>query len=110
MYSFYSFSLFANEHSLLDGIFVEGSFQRYITVAGLEDYTIPKPGWRATCGYEFFRDRPHRLQLGIKSGHSVIAGSNPLVRTLDIIPLAVSASYSYTPPPRIQECISKLYR
>jgi len=82
-----------------NGFFIEGAFQRYIAVSGLEEYTIPKPGWRGCLGYDFFHNKPHSFQISLKTGHSVVAGSNPIVRTLDITPISLGIAYSFTPPP-----------
>ena len=83
-----------------DNIFLEGSIQRYLAVYGLEDYTQPKPGWNITLGFDFFRGFSHSTQLMISTGHNVVAGSNPLVRMLDILPLTGAISYSFSPKHR----------
>ncbi len=71
----------------VNNIFIESCIQRYIAIYGLEDYAMPKPGWSASVGYDFFRGHSHSGIFSINTGHNVVAGSNPLVRMLDIWPL-----------------------
>lgn len=90
----------------LNNLFIEGNIQRYIAIAGLEDYTMPKPGWNTSIGYDFFRGYSHSGQLAISIGHNVVAGSNPLVRMLDIWPLTFGLGYSYSPNHRNWQWLS----
>lgn len=82
-----------------DGLFVSADIQRYLIMGGLEDYTVPKPGWSAAAGWTFPLGRKNDISAFIQSGHRVISGENPLVRTLDIIPLQIGAEWSFSPVP-----------
>ena len=68
-------------------------------MGGLEDYTVPKPGWNAAAGWTFPIGQKHDISAFIQSGHHVISGENPLVRTLDIVPLQIGAEWSFSPVP-----------
>ena len=82
-----------------DGLFVSADIQRYLIVGGLEDYTVPKPGWNAAAGWTFPLGQKHDISAFIQSGHHLISGENPLVRTLDIVPLQIGAEWSFSPVP-----------
>lgn len=81
--------------------FVAGSLQTFIAVPRLKDYTSPKPGYRFAGGYTFLRTKNpigrHSLPLYFETGHSVISGTNPLVRIFDLVPLTVHLAYEYSP-------------
>ncbi|MGP1521554.1 MAG: OmpA family protein [Treponema sp.] len=77
--------------------FVYGSFQTFMAVATLKDYTQPKPGWRLSSGYTFFHQKKHSVPLYFETGHSVVSGINPLVRTFDIFPLMMNIGYEWSP-------------
>lgn len=53
-----SFNIFCNDENpkilSFNNIFLDGAVQRYIAVQELQDYTMPKPGWIASLGYDFF--------------------------------------------------------
>lgn len=66
-------------------------------MGGLEDYTVPKPGWSAAVGWTFPLGRKNDISAFIQSGHRVVSGENPLVRTLDIIPLQLGAEWAFSP-------------
>ena len=68
-------------------------------MGGLEDYTVPKPGWNGAAGWTFPLGQKHDISAFIQSGHHVISGENPLVRTLDIVPLQIGAEWSFSPVP-----------
>ncbi|MBD5438192.1 MAG: hypothetical protein HDR37_06460 [Treponema sp.] len=68
-------------------------------MGSLEDYTVPKPGWNAAAGWTFPLGRKNDISVFIQSGHHLISGENPLVRTLDIIPLQIAAEWSFSPVP-----------
>lgn len=77
--------------------FAAGTIQTFMAVPVLKDFAIPKPGYRLSAGYTFLHEKKHSLPLYIETGHSVISGTNPLVRTFDIFPLTVNLSYEYSP-------------
>ena len=77
--------------------FVSGGFQTFIPVSVLKEYTQAKPGYRAALGYTFFRSGKHTLPVYLETGHSVILGTNPLVRSFDAFPITVNAAYEYFP-------------
>ena len=77
--------------------FISGSLQTFIPVSLLKDYTEAKPGYRAALGYTFFRSKKHTLPVYLETGHSVILGVNPLVRSLDAVPITINAAYEYYP-------------
>lgn len=85
------------EKSILDNFFLSASLQTFIAVSKLKDYTQPKPGWRASFGYTFFHQKKHSMPLFVDAGHSVVSGTNPLVRTFDIFPIMVGIGYEWTP-------------
>lgn len=89
-----------------NNIFLDGAVQRYIAVQELQDYTMPKPGWIASLGYDFFLSYSHSIQFMISSGHNVISGTNPLVRMLDIYPLSMGLGYSFSPNHRNWQWLS----
>ena len=89
-----------------DNIFFEGTFQRYIAVLGLEDYTMPKPGWNLGLGFDFFRGYSHSFQILFNTGYNVVSGSNPLIRMLDILPITGGLSYSFSPKHRCWQWLS----
>lgn len=68
-------------------------------MGGLENYTVPKPGWNAAVGWTFPLGRKNDISAFVQSGHHLISGENPLVRTLDIIPLQIGAEWSFSPVP-----------
>ena len=65
-------------------------------MAGLQDYTIPKPGWSLKAGYTWDFSRKHHASVLFQTGHRVVSGENPLVRTLDIYPFSLSGEYSFS--------------
>ena len=71
--------------------------QTFIPVSLLKEYTQAKPGYRAAIGYTFFRSGKHTLPVYLETGHSVILGTNPLVRSFDAFPITVNAAYEYFP-------------
>ena len=77
--------------------FVSGGLQTFIPVSLLKEYTQAKPGYRAALGYTFFRSGKHTLPVYLETGHSVILGTNPLVRSFDAFPITVNAAYEYFP-------------
>ena len=77
--------------------FVSGGLQTFIPVSLLKEYTQAKPGYRAAIGYTFFRSGKHTLPVYLETGHSVILGTNPLVRSFDAFPITVNAAYEYFP-------------
>jgi len=77
--------------------FVSGGLQTFIPVSLLKEYTEAKPGYRATLGYTFFRSGKHTMPVYLETGHSVILGTNPLVRSFDAFPITVNAAYEYFP-------------
>jgi len=79
--------------------FVSGGLQTFIPVSLLKEYTDTKPGYRAALGYTFFRSGKHTMPLYVEAGHSVILGTNPLVRSFDAFPITVHAAYEYFPIP-----------
>lgn len=96
-----SFNIFCKDENpkilSFNNIFLDGAVQRYIAIQELQDYTMPKPGWVASLGYDFFLSYSHSIQFMISSGHNVISGSNPLVRMLDIYPLSMGLGYAFSP-------------
>ena len=76
--------------------FAEGEFHKYLLLAGLQDYTIPKPGWSLKAGYTWDFSRKHHASVLFQTGHRVVSGENPLVRTLDIYPFSLSGEYSFS--------------
>ena len=78
-------------------LFVSGGLQTFIPVSLLKDYTQPKPGYRLALGYTFFRSKKHTMPVYLETGHSVILGVNPLVRSFDTFPITVNAAYEYFP-------------
>lgn len=78
-------------------IFVSGSLQTFIAVPVKKDFALPKPGYSLSAGYTFFHEKKHSMPLYLETGHRVISGTNPLVRTLDIFPLTINLSYEYSP-------------
>ena len=105
-----SFKIFCNDENpkilSFNNIFLDGAVQRYIAVQELQDYTMPKPGWIASLGYDFFLSYSHSIQFMISSGHNVISGANPLVRMLDIYPLSMGLGYSFSPNHRNWQWLS----
>ena len=77
--------------------FISGGFQTFIPVSVLKEYTQAKPGYRAALGYTFFRSGKHTMPVYLETGHSVILGTNPLVRSFDAFPITVNAAYEYFP-------------
>ena len=77
--------------------FVSGGLQTFIPVSLLKEYTQAKPGYRAAFGYTFFRSGRHTMPVYLETGHSVILGTNPLVRSFDAVPVTVNAAYEYFP-------------
>ena len=77
--------------------FVSGGFQTFIPVSLLKEYTEAKPGYRIALGYTFFRSGKHTLPVYLETGHSVILGTNPLIRSFDAFPITVNAAYEYFP-------------
>ena len=77
--------------------FISGGFQTFIPVSVLKEYTEAKPGYRAALGYTFFRSGKHTMPVYLETGHSVILGRNPLVRSFDAFPITVNAAYEYFP-------------
>ena len=77
--------------------FIGGGVQTFLAISKLKDYTLPKPGWRGALGYTFLHDKKHSIPLYFEIGHSVVSGTNPLVRTFDIYPILISAGYEYSP-------------
>ena len=77
--------------------FVAGGFQTFIPVSLLKEYTQAKPGYRAAFGCTFFRSGKHTMPVYLETGHSVILGTNPLVRSFDAFPITVNAAYEYFP-------------
>lgn len=89
----------AAARDIRDGLFISADIQRYIAVSGLQDYTVPKPGWSAACGWTFPLGQYNELSPFFQSGHRVISGENPLVRTLDIVPFQLGAEWTFAPKP-----------
>jgi len=77
--------------------FISSSLQTFIAVSKLKDYTLPKPGWRASLGYTFLHEKKHSIPLSFEIGHSVVSGTNPLVRTFDVYPILLNVAYEYSP-------------
>lgn len=105
-----SFKIFCNDENpkilSFNNIFLDGAVQRYLAIQELQDYTMPKPGWVASLGYDFFLSYSHSIQFMISSGHNVISGANPLVRMLDIYPLSMGLGYSFSPNHRNWQWLS----
>lgn len=78
-------------------LFASAGFQTFIPISLLKDYTKPKPGYRAAFGYTFFRSKQHTMPVYLETGHSVILGTNPLVRSFDAVPITVNTAYDYFP-------------
>ena len=78
-------------------IFTSAGFQTFIPGSLLKDYTKPKPGYRIALGYTFFRSKQHTLPVYLETGHGVILGTNPLVRSFDAVPITINAAYEYFP-------------
>ena len=78
-------------------LFVSAGYQTFIPVSLLKEYTQAKPGYRVSFGYTFFRSKKHTLPVYLETGHSVILGTNPLVRSFDAVPVTVNAAYEYFP-------------
>ena len=78
-------------------IFTSAGFQTFIPGSLLKDYTKPKPGYRIALGYTFFRSKQHTMPVYLETGHGVILGTNPLVRSFDAVPITINAAYEYFP-------------
>ena len=78
------------------GIFADLGIHSYIPI-GIHEYAFPKIGFRAGLGYHFFNDYNHSVLFAVNSGWTFISGTNPLVRTLDLIPLGFFAEYNFSP-------------
>jgi len=86
-----------NKNAFTSDFFVCPSIQTFIAVAQLKDFTQAKPGWRFSSGYTFFHQKKHSLPLYFETGHSVVSGVNPLIRTFDIFPLMMNIGYEWSP-------------
>lgn len=80
-----------------NGLFVDLGTHFYIPVADIWDYASPKVGFRTGIGYHFFEDYKNSFLISANSGWSFISGTNPLVRTLDLVPLSFFAEYNFSP-------------
>lgn len=78
------------------GIFADLGVHSYIPI-GIHEYAFPKMGFRAGAGYHFFNDYNHSVLFAVNSGWTFISGTNPLVRTLDLVPLGFFAEYNFSP-------------
>lgn len=78
------------------GIFADLGVHSYIPI-GIHEYAFPKAGFRAGLGYHFFNDYNHSVLFAVNSGWTFISGTNPLVRTLDLVPLGFFAEYNFSP-------------
>ena len=78
------------------GIFADLGVHSYIPI-GIHEYAFPKAGFRAGAGYHFFNDYNHSVLFAVNSGWTFISGTNPLVRTLDLVPLGFFAEYNFSP-------------
>ena len=80
-----------------DGFFADLGVHSYIPVGGIHEYAFPKAGFRAGLGYHLFNDYNHSVLFAVNSGWTFISGTNPLVRTLDLVPLVFFAEYNFSP-------------
>ena len=78
------------------GFFADLGIHSYIPIA-IHEYAAPKVGFRAGLGYHFFNDYNHSVLFAVNSGWSFISGTNPLVRTLDLVPLSFLTEYNFSP-------------
>lgn len=81
----------------LEGIFISGSVHQMFAVGELSQYVQPKPGWRAGLGYNIILNEKHSFPIFVESGYSFVSGTNPLVRTFDIVPVVGYAGYTFSP-------------
>ena len=58
---------------------------------------MPKPGWRLAAGYALFHTHTHSFPLYVEAGHSVVSGTNQIVRSLDIYPMQFFSGYEFMP-------------
>ncbi len=79
-----------------DGFFADLGVHSYIPI-GIHEYAFPKAGFRTGLGYHLFNDYNHSVLFEVNSGWSFISGTNPLVRTLDLVPLSFLAEYNFSP-------------
>ncbi len=83
----------------LEHIFVSGSVHQIFAVGELSQYAQSKPGWRAGLGYNIVLNEKHSFPIFVEGGYSFVSGTNPLVRTLDIVPVVGYAGYTFSPIP-----------
>lgn len=94
-YFFTTFSLYSMGGG--DNFFANSAIHSYIAVAGIQEYASPKISYRVGVGYHLFMSNTHSFQFSLNTGQSFISGTNPLVRTLDLIPLYLLAQYEFSP-------------
>ena len=92
---------------VVEGIFVSGSVEQMFAPGELADYVSPKPGWRAGTGWTLFLNERHSFPIFVESGYSFISGTNPLVRTFDIVPIALYGGYCFSPLPFLDLCVER---
>jgi hypothetical protein len=83
--------LHSQGNSWYNPIFIEGSAIHYYLPELFSGLIIPEPGFRAALGYEY-----RHFRLAVESGYTHIAGNNPMV--LDIVLLPLTAKIGYNLP------------
>jgi len=68
-------------------IYAAGSF--FHTPRLFQEFIEPRPGFRGAVGYEL-----RRFHFALESGFTRVAGTNPLVLDIELVPLAFRAGYA----------------
>ena len=86
---FFPIFSYADDNPWYEGFFLEGSAIYYFAPEMFKEYMDTKPGFRGAVGYEFMR-----IRFAVESGYSHIAGTNPLVKEVTLIPLVFKFGYA----------------
>jgi outer membrane protein OmpA-like peptidoglycan-associated protein len=70
-------------------LFLESSLHRYFAPEILDKLVRPGTGFRAAVGYEY-----SRFRFAVETGYTAIAGTNPLVLDVSLVPLVFKFGYA----------------
>jgi hypothetical protein len=74
----------------MEPFFLEGGIQHYFVPGILRDHVQPELGFRGGLGYDI-----KGFRVSVESGYTHIAGTNPLVLEITMLPVILKAGYMF---------------